>query len=54
VRLIAVSILVAGKLAHYEGGKRVPATVSAIDDAIRGTGEGQGLAEVRAIQGPKC
>ena len=35
VLLIAASILAARKLAHYDGGKRVPATVSAIADAIR-------------------
>jgi hypothetical protein len=35
VLLIAASISAARKLAQYEGGKRVPATVSAIDDAIR-------------------
>jgi hypothetical protein len=35
VLLIAASILAARKLAQYEGGKRVPATVSAIEDAIR-------------------
>jgi len=33
--LIAVAILVARKLARYDGGKRVPATVSAIADAVR-------------------
>jgi hypothetical protein len=35
VLLIAASILAARKLAQYDGAKRVPATVSAIDDAIR-------------------
>jgi hypothetical protein len=35
VLLIAASILAARKLAAYEGGTRVPATVSAIADAIR-------------------
>jgi hypothetical protein len=35
VLLIAASILAARKLAQYEGGKRVPATISAIADAIR-------------------
>jgi hypothetical protein len=35
VLLIAASILAARKLAQYEGGKRVPATVSAIADSIR-------------------
>jgi hypothetical protein len=35
VLLIAASILAARKLAQYDGGKRVPATVSAIADAIR-------------------
>ena len=33
--LIAASILAARKLAQYDGGARVPATVSAIADAIR-------------------
>jgi hypothetical protein len=35
VLLIAASILAARKLAQYEGGRRVPATVSAIADGIR-------------------
>jgi hypothetical protein len=35
VLLIAASILAARKLAQYDGGKRVPATISAIDDAVR-------------------
>jgi hypothetical protein len=35
VLLIAASILAARKLAQYDGGARVPATVSAIADAIR-------------------
>jgi hypothetical protein len=35
VLLIAASILAARKLAPYEGGTRVPATVSAIADAVR-------------------
>lgn len=35
VLLIAAAILAARKLAQYEGGKRVPATMSAISDAIR-------------------
>jgi hypothetical protein len=34
VLLIAAAILAARKLAQYEGGIRVPATVSAIADAI--------------------
>lgn len=33
--LIAASILAARKLAQYEGGTRVPATVSAIADGLR-------------------
>ena len=33
--LIAASILAARKLAHFDGGKKVPATVSAIADAVR-------------------
>ena len=35
VLLIAAAILAARKLAQFDGGKRVPATVSAISDAIR-------------------
>ncbi len=35
VLLIAASILAARKLSAYEGGKRVPATMSAIADAVR-------------------
>jgi hypothetical protein len=35
VLLIAASILAARKLAQYDGGKRVPDTVSAIVDGIR-------------------
>jgi hypothetical protein len=35
VLLIAASILAARKLAQYDGGKRVPATVCAIVDAVR-------------------
>ncbi|MGA3199960.1 MAG: hypothetical protein ABSD89_11225 [Halobacteriota archaeon] len=34
VLLIAASILAARKLAQYEGGRRVPATVTAISDAL--------------------
>ena len=33
--MIAASILVARKLAQYDGGKRVPAMVAAISDAVR-------------------
>lgn len=33
--LIAAAILAARKLLQYEGGTRVPATIMAIDDAIR-------------------
>ena len=33
--LSAASILAARKLAQYDGGKRVPATVAAISDAVR-------------------
>jgi hypothetical protein len=32
---IMASILAARKLAQYDGGKRVPATVAAIADAVR-------------------
>lgn len=39
VLLIAAAILAARNLAQYEGGKRVPATVSAIADAIRSAEE---------------
>jgi hypothetical protein len=35
VLLIAASILAARKLGQYDGGKRVPATVAAISDAVR-------------------
>ena len=35
VLLIAASILAARKLAQYEPGKLVPATVSTISDAVR-------------------
>jgi hypothetical protein len=35
VLLIAASILASRKLAQYDGGKRVPATVAAIADAVR-------------------
>jgi hypothetical protein len=35
VILIAASILAARKSAQYDGGKRVPATMSAIADAVR-------------------
>lgn len=35
VLLIAASILAARKLAQWDGGKRVPATVAAIADAVR-------------------
>ena len=35
VLLIAASIIAARKLSQYDGGKRVPATVSAVADGIR-------------------
>jgi len=35
VLLIAASILAARKLAQFDGGKRVPATMSAVADAVR-------------------
>jgi len=35
VLLIAARILAARKLAQFDGGKRVPATMSAIADAVR-------------------
>ena len=35
VILIAASIFAARKLAQFDGGKRVPATISAIADAVR-------------------
>jgi hypothetical protein len=35
VLLIAASILAARKLAQFDGGRKVPATVSAIVDAVR-------------------
>ena len=39
VILIAAAILAARKLAQYEPGKRVPATICAIDDAVRWAAE---------------
>jgi hypothetical protein len=35
VLLIAAAILAARKLSPFDGGKRVPATLSAISDAVR-------------------
>jgi hypothetical protein len=35
VLLIAASILAARRLAQYDGGARVPATICAISDSIR-------------------
>jgi hypothetical protein len=35
VVLIAAAILAARKLSGFDGGKRVPATVAAISDAVR-------------------
>jgi hypothetical protein len=35
VLLIAASILAPRKLSQYDGGKRAPATVAAISDAVR-------------------
>ncbi len=35
VLLIAAAILAARKLSQFDGGKRVPATVAAIADAVR-------------------
>jgi hypothetical protein len=35
VLLIAASILAARKLAQFEGGARVPATICAVSDSIR-------------------
>jgi hypothetical protein len=35
VLLIAASILAARKLAQFDGGRKVPATMSAIADAVR-------------------
>lgn len=35
VLLIAASILAARKLSQFDGGKRVPATLSTIADAVR-------------------
>lgn len=32
---VMAAILAARKLAQYDGGKRVPATVSAVSDAVR-------------------
>jgi hypothetical protein len=35
VLLIAAAILAARKLSNFDGGKRVPATICAIEDAVR-------------------
>jgi len=35
VLLIVAAILAARKLSQYDGGRRVPATISAIADAVR-------------------
>ena len=35
VLLIAAAILAARKLSQFDGGKRVPATMSAVADAVR-------------------
>jgi hypothetical protein len=35
VLLIVASILAARKVAQFDGGKKVPATISAIGDAVR-------------------
>jgi hypothetical protein len=35
VLLIAAAILAARRLAQYQGGTRVPATITAIDDALQ-------------------
>jgi hypothetical protein len=49
VLLIAASILAARKLAQYDSGARVPATVSAIADAIRlGRGDFEGTGQALA------
>jgi hypothetical protein len=37
--LIAASILAAGKLANFDGGMRLPATICAISDAIEWAAE---------------
>jgi len=50
-RVTAASILATRKLAQYDGGKRVPATMTAIADAVRwadvkiGAAVGQSLAD---------
>jgi hypothetical protein len=46
VILIAASILAARKLAQYDGGKRVPATMSAIADAVRWAEEGDSILNI--------
>jgi hypothetical protein len=48
VLLIASAILAARKLAQYDGGKRVPATVAAISDAVR-----RAEANMKAIDQPR-
>lgn len=48
---IAASILAARKLAQHDGGKRVPATMSAIADAVRWAEEIEILREIDRLIG---
>lgn len=53
VLLIAASILAARKLAQYDSGKRVPATVAAISDAVRWAEEIMGEIDRRHAAKPE-
>jgi hypothetical protein len=53
VLLIAASILAARKLAQFDGGKRVPATVAAISDAVRWAEEIMRAIDERFLVGQK-
>jgi len=57
VLLMAASILAARKLAHFDGGKRVPATVSAIADAVHRTSlksmETISMSRIGRLSGPR-
>jgi len=54
VLLIAASILAARKLAQFDGGKRVPASVSAIADAVRRAEEIMKEIDDRGPAGRNC
>jgi hypothetical protein len=53
VRLIAASILAARKLAQYDGVKRVPATICAVQDSIRWAEEIMEEIDVGTLRHPR-